>query len=151
MVCYGLYAPINAEMLTALGVDAISGASSKQALVNLARGERASKVSLDRLQFITPDRGGYAERACAMLQHGAESKQVAYTEASRGCKHLCRHCPVVPVYQGQFRVVQREVVLADIRQQIAAGARHVTFGDPDFFNGPAHAMQNRGSAAWRIS
>jgi hypothetical protein len=46
---------------------------------------------------------------------------------------------VVPVYQGTFRVVQREIVLADIRQQVASGARHITFGDPDFFNGPAHA------------
>ena len=33
------------------------------------------------------------------------------------------------------------MVLADIRQQIAAGAQHVTFGDPDFFNGPTHAMR----------
>jgi hypothetical protein len=46
----------------------------------------------------------------------------------------------VPVYNGAFRVVQREVVLADIRQQVAAGAQHITFGDPDFFNGPAHAL-----------
>jgi hypothetical protein len=38
-------------------------------------------------------------------------------------------------------VVSREVVLADIRQQIAAGAAHVTFGDPDFFNGPSHATR----------
>jgi len=45
------------------------------------------------------------------------------------------------VYEGQFRVVQREVVLEDVRQQVAAGARHITFGDPDFFNGPAHAMR----------
>jgi hypothetical protein len=48
---------------------------------------------------------------------------------------------VVPVYEGQFRVVQREVVLEDIRQQVVAGARHITFGDPDFFNGPTHAMR----------
>jgi hypothetical protein len=46
----------------------------------------------------------------------------------------------VPVYGGQFRVVQREVVLEDIRRQVAEGATHVTFGDPDFFNGPTHAM-----------
>jgi hypothetical protein len=32
------------------------------------------------------------------------------------------------------------VVLADIRQQVAAGAQHITFGDPDFFNGPGHAL-----------
>jgi hypothetical protein len=47
----------------------------------------------------------------------------------------------VPVYQGQFRVVQPEIVLADVAAQVAAGARHVTFGDPDFFNGPTHAMR----------
>ncbi|MFN3374728.1 MAG: radical SAM protein, partial [Chloroflexus sp.] len=63
-----------------------------------------------------------------------------YTETTRGCKHLCRHCPVVPVYNGRFRVVPRETVLADIRAQVAAGARHITFGDPDFLNGPGHVL-----------
>jgi hypothetical protein len=62
------------------------------------------------------------------------------TEATRGCKHLCRHCPIVPVYNGAFRVIERDVVLEDIRQQVVAGAQHITFGDPDFFNGPAHAL-----------
>jgi hypothetical protein len=28
-----------------------------------------------------------------------------------------------------FRIVQREVVLEDIRRQAAAGAQHITFGD----------------------
>jgi hypothetical protein len=65
---------------------------------------------------------------------------VGYTEASRGCKHHCRHCPVVPVYGGLFRIVQPEIVLEDVRRQIAAGAAHITFGDPDFFNGPGHAI-----------
>jgi hypothetical protein len=37
--------------------------------------------------------------------------------------------------------VQPDVVLADVRQQVAGGARHITFGDPDFFNGPSHAMR----------
>jgi len=36
--------------------------------------------------------------------------------------------------------VDREVVLADIRHQVKAGAQHLTFGDPDFFNGIGHAM-----------
>jgi radical SAM superfamily enzyme YgiQ (UPF0313 family) len=47
----------------------------------------------------------------------------------------------VPIYQGQFRVVQSDVVLADVDAQVAAGAQHITFGDPDFFNGPTHAMR----------
>src|SRR3974390_173466 len=69
-----------------------------------------------------------------------EHRIAGYTEASRGCKHHCRHCPIVPVYEGVFRVVDREVVQADIRQQVEAGARHITFGDPDFFNGVGHAI-----------
>jgi radical SAM superfamily enzyme YgiQ (UPF0313 family) len=142
LVCYGLYAPVNAELLRGLGVDGITGGEFEPELVKLARGESAPQVSLERLRFLTPDRnalpgpGGYAR-----MRQGPSAKQVAYTEASRGCKHLCRHCPVVAVYQGQFRVVQRDVVLADIRQQVAAGAEHVTFGDPDFFNGPTHALR----------
>src|SRR5208283_3150945 len=34
-----------------------------------------------------------------------------------------------------------DVVLADVRQQVAAGAKHITFGDPDFLNGPGHALK----------
>jgi hypothetical protein len=30
--------------------------------------------------------------------------------------------------------------MADIRAQVTAGAQHITFGDPDFFNGPTHAL-----------
>ena len=72
---------------------------------------------------------------------GGERRTAGYTEASRGCKHACRHCPVVPVYAGRFRVVPVDVVVDDVRGQVRAGARHVTFGDPDFFNGPGHAMR----------
>ena len=66
---------------------------------------------------------------------------VGFIEASRGCKHVCRHCPVVPVYEGRFRIVPREVILADARNQIASGAQHLSFGDPDFLNGPTHAIK----------
>jgi hypothetical protein len=120
----------------------VVGGEFESALVRLAQGERVPAVSLERQSFLTPDRAGLPDLALyAKLRHDGGSKTVGYTEASRGCKHLCRHCPVVPVYQGHFRVVGREVVIEDIRRQIAAGAQHVTFGDPDFFNGPGHAMQ----------
>jgi hypothetical protein len=76
----------------------------------------------------------------ASLQVGDERRIAGYTEASRGCKHRCRHCPIVPVYDGRFRVVPIDVVIADARAQVAAGARHITFGDPDFFNGTRHAI-----------
>jgi hypothetical protein len=70
-----------------------------------------------------------------------QTSLVAYVEASRGCKHRCRHCPVVPVYDGRVFLVPSELVLSDIEQQVAAGARHVTFGDPDFLNAPRHSLR----------
>jgi radical SAM superfamily enzyme YgiQ (UPF0313 family) len=45
------------------------------------------------------------------------------------------------VYGGRFFAVPAAVVLADIRQQVEAGAGHITFGDPDFLNGPGHALR----------
>jgi radical SAM superfamily enzyme YgiQ (UPF0313 family) len=100
-------------------------------------------ASIPKLQFVTPDRSGLpALHLYASLELGGDRRRVVgYTEASRGCRHFCRHCPVVPVYQGQFRVIQPEVVLADIAAQVEAGAQHITFGDPDFFNGPTHAAR----------
>jgi radical SAM superfamily enzyme YgiQ (UPF0313 family) len=141
LACYGLYAPINADLLRGLGVEAIAGGEFESSLVSLAEGGDAPAISLERQAFVTPLRETLPGlNQYAKLHQNGDAKLVAYTEASRGCKHVCRHCPVTPVYNGTFRIVGRETVLADIRQQIAAGAAHVTFGDPDFFNGPTHAM-----------
>jgi radical SAM superfamily enzyme YgiQ (UPF0313 family) len=100
-------------------------------------------ISLERLKFEVPDRGGLApiSKYAHLVLPGGGYRVVGSTEASRGCKHLCRHCPIVPVYNGVFRIVERDVVLADVRQQVAAGAQHISFGDPDFFNGIRHAME----------
>ena len=144
LCAYGLYAPLNGEALRAAGVQTILGGEFEQGLRDLAR--QAAKpdlpqISLARQQFLVPDRTGLPPLgAYAQLVANGTRRNVGYTEASRGCKHLCRHCPVVPVYRGVFRIVQRDVVLEDIRRQVAAGAGHITFGDPDFFNGPGHAI-----------
>src|SRR5439155_60236 len=77
----------------------------------------------------------------AKLQHNGERRVAGHVEASRGCLHLCTHCPIPPVYNGRFFIVPADVVLEDIRGQVAAGATHITFGDPDFLNGPKHALK----------
>src|ERR687897_3814660 len=145
LVVYGLYAPPNAEYLRALGVHVVLGPEAEADLVALAAGAKGPEAprAIPRLPFITPDRTGLpALTSYASLHLGTGERQtVGYTEASRGCRHRCRHCPIVPVYDGQFRVVPPAVVLADVEAQVAAGARHVTFGDPDFFNGPTHARR----------
>lgn len=147
---YGLYAPMNGALLRELGDAAILGGEFETGLLRLAQrlqtdSQNESRlenlISLERQQFRLPDRRDLPPLAVyAQLREGKRSRVVGYTEASRGCKHLCRHCPVVPVYEGRFRVVQQDVVLQDIRQQVEAGAEHVTFGDPDFFNGIGHAL-----------
>src|SRR5579863_1175655 len=160
---YGLYAPVNEEYLRGLGVGTILGGEFEEGLVTLAArltgdesisGSNAAPkgngsanqpepvISLARQKFLVPDRAGLLDpsKYASVVMPGGEHRVAGSTEATRGCKHLCRHCPVVPVYNGAFRVVDREVVLEDIRRQVAAGARHITFGDPDFFNGPAHAI-----------
>ena len=76
----------------------------------------------------------------ARLEYHGTEHVVGYVEASRGCLHTCLHCPIVPVYEGRFFVVPGDVVLRDIRQQVEAGATHLTFGDPDFLNGPGHSL-----------
>ncbi len=150
LVAYGLYAVMNAGWLRQLGVEAVFGGEFEAELARyvraLAFGESCEgagpALSVERLRFRVPDRSGLPplERYAALCVNGTR-RRVGYTEASRGCKHLCRHCPVVPVYGGAFRIVPPEVVLEDIRRQVAAGAEHITFGDPDFFNGPVHAMR----------
>jgi hypothetical protein len=138
-----LAVPLIQRVLRAIGVRTVIGGEFEQALVDLAGGSLRPQplISLDRLQFVQPDRGSLLPlNNYATLSVNGVARRAGSTEASRGCKYLCRHCPVVPVYNGVFRIVQREVVLADIRQQVAAGAEHISFGDPDFFNGPGHAM-----------
>jgi radical SAM superfamily enzyme YgiQ (UPF0313 family) len=142
-IAYGLYAPLNEQLLRKHGVTAIIGGEFEDDLVQAAYGREAlsgERVRVPRVAFRVPDRAGLPLLTrYATLQVGDERRTVAYTEASRGCKHRCRHCPIVPVYDGRFRVVPVDIVLADIRAQVGAGARHVTFGDPDFFNGIGHA------------
>jgi hypothetical protein len=89
-----------------------------------------------------PDRRGLPPLdRYARLVDGPTTVLAGSVEASRGCAHRCRHCPVPVVYDGRVRVVAVDAVLADIDQLVALGAAHVTFGDPDFLNAPAHARR----------
>ena len=145
---YGLYAPMNEPLLRSLGVQTVLGGEVEPQLVSLVRrlqrGELQQTepvVSTAKIDFLPPDRSLLPPnpRYAHLLTLDGDSRIVGFAEGSRGCKHLCRHCPVVPVYQGKFRILPVEVVMADIRQQVAAGAQHISFGDPDFLNGPTHA------------
>ena len=105
--------------------------------------QREPLISLGKVPFEVPDRSGLPElsRYAHLVLPDGSTRIAGFAEGSRGCKHLCRHCPVVPVYQGTFRIVPAGVVMDDIRQQVSVGATHISFGDPDFFNGPTHGLR----------
>ena len=151
---FGLYAPLNESWLRSLGVEAVFGGEFEADLARFATNSSASPLAaappgascgrrIPRLQFLVPDRSTLPPltQYATLQQADGSRRAVGYTEASRGCKHLCRHCPIVPIYGGQFRIVDPAVVAGDVDAQVRAGARHITFGDPDFFNGPKHAMR----------
>lgn len=154
---YGLYAVLNAGYLLETVADSVIGGESEQALVELARAviageqpdtagattrDRESGPVMARLDFLPPVREGLPSLdRYARLEIDGEERLAGYVEASRGCLHMCRHCPIPPVYDGRFFVVPRDIVLQDIRHLVDAGARHITFGDPDFLNGPGHSLQ----------
>jgi radical SAM superfamily enzyme YgiQ (UPF0313 family) len=156
VVFYGLYASLNADWLLAHGADSVIGGEAEPLLVELCRALEAgvdrpvpgvsragapARPHLAKLGFPVPSRNALPSLGkYAHLERDGRLELAGYVEASRGCKHRCRHCPIPPVYDGRFFVVPRDVVLADVRQLVEAGATHVTFGDPDFLNGPGHAL-----------
>ena len=154
---FGLYASLNVQTLLASSADFVIGGEYERSLVNLAdalttgQTDQVPGVSsqsrvvapvLTRLQFTAASRSGLPPLdRYAQLAIDGEERMVGYVEASRGCKHLCRHCPIPPVYQGAFFPIPIEIVLDDVARLAGAGARHITFGDPDFLNGPSHARR----------
>ena len=165
IVAYGLYAPLNAGWLRERGVTHVLGPEAEADLVRLAEGSDSGDGSTHvrdlgcespphpsltpqgavtpRLTMIRPDRAGLPPltRYAALQMPDGSTRTVGSTDATRGCKHLCRHCPIVPVYQGRFFAVPIDLVIDDIRAQVDAGAQHISFGDPDFLNGPTHARR----------
>jgi radical SAM superfamily enzyme YgiQ (UPF0313 family) len=150
---YGLYATLNADHLLTGVADSVMSGEIEAALVDLARrlerepgapaggSPNVPQRVLAKLEFPVPRRASLPSlKKYARLERDGGLELVGYVEASRGCRHMCRHCPIPPVYGGRFFVVPTKVLLADIRQQVEAGATHVTFGDPDFLNGPGHAL-----------
>ncbi len=160
VVFFGLYAVLNADHLFATGATAVIGgevdAPLRAVVTTLAAGGDLDASSFPgvatgahrqpdpapKSQFLSPDRRDLPVlRSYAGLERNGTIVPAGYVEATRGCHHTCTHCPITPVYGGRLVVVPRERVLDDIAAQVDMGARHITFGDPDFFNGPAHSLR----------
>jgi hypothetical protein len=131
VACFGLYAGMCGDLGAAL-----TGRDPVADVVGWVEGGPVELAPSVPARDLLPDPTRYAH----LLRDGLRFP-VAATEASIGCAHRCRHCPVPVTYDGRIRITDVDTVLADVASQVARGARHVTFGDPDFFNGVHHAQR----------
>jgi hypothetical protein len=144
---YGLYAGVGHDHLAGNGPTASIAGEYEPGLIAWARqvegGDGGTVVQrhVGRSDFHAPDRSGLpAHDQYARLEWMGEARLAAAVEASHGCRHRCRHCPIPVVYDGRMRVVGAKPVLADIDQLAADGIEHITFGDPDFLNAPRYSL-----------
>ncbi|MDP8977124.1 MAG: CUAEP/CCAEP-tail radical SAM protein [Actinomycetota bacterium] len=151
-VCfYGLYAPVSRDLtLGRLADHVIAGEYEPGLLAWIASLEAGGEAGDRVVVHLGRGRGWFAPPArdllpplerYARLHVGGERRLVGYVEATHGCRHVCRHCPVPTVYEGAIRVVDPDVVVDDIAALVDRGARHITFGDPDFLNAPGQARR----------
>ena len=154
---YGLYAFLNADYLLHDTIDSAIGGEYESPFLDLVAALEKGKTGIipgvtthqfnsdpwiKRTPYIVPTRQQLpSPERYAHLETNGTMRLAGYTETTRGCKHTCLHCPITPVYNGRFFAIPTEIVLADIRAQLEQGVRHITFGDPDFLNGPKHAMR----------
>lgn len=146
---YGLYAAIGADRTAGKLADRLIVGEYEDELAAWVAGlgqpeevpSRTVRVDLGRKRFGAPARHLLPGlENYARLEIDGEARLAGYVEASHGCRHRCRHCPIPAVYDGRYRVVGLENVMADIAALVGLGARHITFGDPDFLNAPRYAM-----------
>jgi radical SAM superfamily enzyme YgiQ (UPF0313 family) len=140
--CFGLYASTCADLADAV----VAGEYDDAVVAWVETGDAGAPVQLGRRSMPStvpaPARDAFpALERYAHLALGDEERPVGYVEASHGCAHRCRHCPVPVVYDGRIRIVSEDDVVRDVDQLVEMGARHITFGDPDFFNGVHHSRR----------
>ncbi|HVR78686.1 MAG TPA: CUAEP/CCAEP-tail radical SAM protein, partial [Acidimicrobiia bacterium] len=145
---FGLYAGVGSERTLGGLADAVFVGEYEPDLVAWAQelgeprtGRPEINSHLGPSRFRTPDRSMLpGHENYARLDWEGEARVAGAVEASHGCRHRCRHCPIPVVYDGRMRVVGSDVVLSDIDQLVGQGVEHVTFGDPDFLNAPRYSL-----------
>jgi len=140
---YGLYAQASRALTLRSEGDAVIAGEYLSGLVSWAGGrdpgptpQLARSRAPVPARHLLPPLDRYARLAVA-----DEERPAAAVEATRGCSHRCRHCPVPVVYDGRVRGVDEAALVADVDQLVEAGVRHLTFADPDFLNTPSHSRR----------
>src|SRR5260221_3281846 len=123
---FGLYAPLNGAELVGLGADFVLGGECEPLVVEmaeaLARGDEVALLAYrqrtgfeaerTRIDFPDPSRDALPPLSrYAKVVDARGTRTAAHVEASRGCLHSCRHCPIPPAYAGRFFVLPEAVGL----------------------------------------
>ena len=130
---YGLYATVSRELVERRARRARDRRRVRAGAHGLGRRAGGPRVSAPAAR--TADHPPAARRASTCRRatccrgssatpawrSAARSGWSGYVEASHGCVHRCRHCPVPAVYDGRIRVVQAETVLRDIERLVEHG------------------------------
>ncbi len=118
LCCYGLYAPMNAEYLRSLGVSTILGGEFEEMLVRLS----------DRLA-----RAGLAQKG-KQAEPQVSLDRLSFEVPDRvGMPGLEKYAHLVIPGDG-YRIVGST-------EASRVGAQHISFGDPDLFNGIRHSLE----------
>ena len=148
LAAYGLYAPLNQELLRAHGVQTVLGGEFEEGLAALARSLAANEtppdapaISLARQQFIAPN--APASRPSPPTRNSpstAISAASATPKPAAAASTSAATAPSSPSTTAPSASSSATPYSKTSASQVASGAEHITFGDPDFFNGPGHAM-----------
>jgi hypothetical protein len=129
--------PLGSASVRSSGCSSMSGSASRGTRLPLPRPRGGLAPSPWRpARELLPGLEHYARYVAGDLR-----LLVGATDATRGCAHRCRHCPVPVLYDGRVARVPPEEVLEDVAALVALGARHLSFADPDFLNAPRHAIR----------
>ena len=138
---YGLYAALNSVPAGSWCRPCIGGEYEQPLVAWSSRSRRATTTSgrdpprQSRCPFYRNYRSRFPSVVRPSLDKYSHSNTKAVLERrlcgnSRGCLHLCTHCPIPPVWR-RFFIVPQEVVLEDIRRQVAP-VRHISRSAIDF-------------------
>ena len=99
-------------------------------------------MSFERMRFETPDRSGLPPLNA--LRQMFDGKRIALPDIRRRAAAASISAATVrlfPFTTGRSAWSRLTSCWPTSRQQVESGAQHITFGDPDFFNGPTHGMR----------
>ena len=133
---FGLYAKVFKEMFQNFEIIQNLDNADLESLLNVQLNEEYSFKHSVPDRTVLPSITDYSH-----IVDGSNNLIAGSVETTYGCKHECTHCPVPIEFNGTFKTFGTDKILKDVSNQVEAGAKHISFNDPDFFNGPKHALK----------